>query len=75
MTDEQGQEAPTGLEDLSEGYPNTTEALRAILQEEDLPDGGIRRLELNLFASGEVTWRVHRLDSDEPDGGYLKLGD
>lgn len=65
------QEDVSNGEDLAEGYPTTTEVLRAALQSEKVPDGGIRRLELNCFADGSATIRVYLVGADEPEGDFI----
>lgn len=69
-------EAQSGIEqgdfDPNEDrYPDFTRALRRIIQEAEIPDGPIERLEVRTLASGEVTYRVWFPRDDEPLGGYL----
>lgn len=71
MTDESAHLAPDDTEDLAEGYPSLNQALSAIASDDKIPDTGVRRVEINLFASGEATYKVTLVDQDEPDGGYI----
>jgi hypothetical protein len=71
MTDST-QQAPTEAPDLAEGYPTLDRVLKAIQEWEDVPTTGVRRVEVNLFASGEATFNVWVLGEEEPRGGWLE---
>jgi len=45
--------------------------LKAIGDAEDIPQTGIRRVEVNTFASGDATFNVYIVGEDEAVGGYL----
>jgi hypothetical protein len=57
--------------DLAEGYPDLDKVLRAISNDPELPKRGIRRIEVNTFASGDATYQVYVTGADEGVGGYL----
>jgi hypothetical protein len=52
-------------------YPNIYDVLSNISEQADLPNGGIERLEVSCFASGEATYRYWTPRAEEPEGGYL----
>lgn len=52
-------------------YPNFFDVLRRVMDETELPDAPIERLEVTCLASGEATYRVWEARAVEPDGGYL----
>lgn len=73
MTDSGNAQAEVqGSDDLAEGYPSVRKVLYAIGKDPELPTTGIRRLEVNTFASGDATYRMWTVDSEEPQGGYLE---
>jgi hypothetical protein len=45
--------------------------MRRILQEAEIEDVPIERLEVNFLASGEVTYRYWAPRAEEPEGGAL----
>lgn len=57
--------------ELTEGYPTLSQVLRGILNDEDIPDVGVERLDLNAFANGTATYRVWIRGAEEHQGGYL----
>jgi hypothetical protein len=61
--------------DLAEGYPTLTKVLRAISNIENVPDKGVRRIEVNCFASGDATFNVFHVDAEEAVGGYFTTED
>jgi hypothetical protein len=65
------QEDTQGDPGLAEGYPTLSQVLRGLLQGEDVPDVGIRRLEINCFASGDATYNYTQVGQEEALGGYL----
>jgi hypothetical protein len=60
---------------LAEGYPTLAQVLRGILNDPNVPDTGVRRIEINAFASGDATYNVLTVDSFEAQGGYLTNSD
>jgi hypothetical protein len=58
---------------LAQGYPSLEEVVEALLEAEDIPHVGVRRLELNAFGSGECTYQVWAVGAEEPVGGYTKI--
>jgi hypothetical protein len=62
-------------EDLTEGYPSLRKVLHAIANHEDVPNVGVRRVEVNCQASGEASFNVWRVDVDEVEGGYFSKSD
>jgi hypothetical protein len=59
------------LEEETGGYPDLSDIFGRLLDAEDLPKQGVRRVEVNVFASGEATCKVLRWDAEEPEGAYL----
>jgi len=57
--------------DLAGGYPRLVLVLAVINSLEDIPDEGVRRLEVNTFASGDATYQVWTTDAEEARGGYI----
>lgn len=51
-------------------YPTLAQILSRILDDSDLLDLRVERLEVTLFASGEATYRVWAPRAEESDGGY-----
>jgi hypothetical protein len=64
-------QAPTPAPELAEGYPTLGQVLAAVHDVEEIPDTGVRRLEVNAFASGDATYQVWTVDREEATGGYL----
>jgi hypothetical protein len=52
-------------------FPKWREALRRILEEGEIEDIEIERIEVTFLASGEATCRVTEPRSDVTDGCYL----
>jgi len=52
-------------------YPKPKDGLRRVLDQMDVPEHPIERLEVTFLASGEATYRVWAARAEEPDGGYL----
>jgi hypothetical protein len=69
-SNEAQQEFPSA-EELREGYPTLAKILRGILNDPDIPDEGVERLDVNAFANGTATYRVWIRGADEHQGGYL----
>jgi len=58
----------------SDRYPGIISALRAVLQEEDLPEGPFEWFEIHALASGELNYRIRRPRADhaeEVEGGHI----
>ena len=54
-----------------DGYPSISDALAAVaaeVSEEDMP---VIRCTVQMLASGEVTYTIHRRGDDEGQGGYI----
>lgn len=71
--DDNGQQGVEQAEDLAEGYPSLSDVLSAIAAESDLPEDGVRRCEINIFASGDATYRYWTVYELEHQGGYLQI--
>jgi hypothetical protein len=69
-TDAAGEKRNGGSQ-LSEGYPSLAKVLHAVGQDKEIPNVGVRRVEVSTFASGEATYKVVSVDSEEEIGGYL----
>jgi hypothetical protein len=52
-------------------YPRFSETLSRILEDEDISQMQVERIEINLFASGDATYRVWAPKAEDPEGGYL----
>jgi hypothetical protein len=52
-------------------YPTFVQGMRRILQEAEIPDVPVDRLEVNFLASGECTYRYWTARNEESDGGVL----
>lgn len=52
-------------------YPTFRQAISKIMEEGNLPQGPIERLEVTALASGEVTYRWWAPRALEPEGGYF----
>lgn len=52
-------------------HPDFNRAMRRILQEADIPDGPIERLEVFFHASGDATYRIWAPRAEDSEGGYL----
>jgi len=55
----------------SDRYPTFVQGMRRILQEAEIADEPIERLEVNFLASGEATYRYWLPRAEDSDGGYL----
>lgn len=66
------QEGGQGRPANSEGYPSLAKVMSAIQQDPEIPNFGLRRLELNTFASGEATYKVWTTDAEEEVGGWIE---
>ena len=71
MSSEESAAVAGDAPDLAEGYPTLKEVVRGILEDDAVPDIGVRRVEINCFASGDATYRVWILGREETEGGYL----
>jgi len=56
-------------------FPSTRKVVYAVTNAEDFPVDDVERIEIQLTASGEATWRAYRRRDDEPVGGYLSADD
>lgn len=54
-----------------DGYPSVREALAAVADEVSEEEMPVIRLTVQMLASGEVTFTVHRRGDDEGEGGYI----
>jgi hypothetical protein len=72
MTDRHGN--ATEVSALAEGYPTLDEVIQALKANQDIRNEGVRRLELNAFASGDCTYQVWYVDREEAIGGYSEIG-
>jgi hypothetical protein len=63
-------EQPT-VDTDSDRYPTFVQGMRRILQEAEIEDVAIDRLEVNFTASGEATYRYWQPRALDSDGGYL----
>jgi hypothetical protein len=50
-------------------YPDVKKIVRAVLAEEDFPEGDVDRLEITCLGNGMATWRVWAAKAEEPVGG------
>lgn len=55
----------------SDRYPTLRRVMWRITKESPLLDQDVERVEINLLASGEATYKVWAPRADEADGGYL----
>jgi hypothetical protein len=51
-------------------YPTLMQVCSRILDESELLESQVERVEINLFASGDATYRVFAPRSEEPEGGH-----
>jgi hypothetical protein len=54
-----------------DGYPTVRKALSAVADELTEEDQPIIRATVQMLASGEVTYTIHRRGDEEGQGGYL----
>lgn len=66
---DQPTEAPAG----SDKYPTARKGIQRVLDEGEIPNGSIERLEVTFLADGSATYRVWTPRAEEPDGGYLPV--
>jgi hypothetical protein len=64
-------EQPNNTE-LAEGYPTLIWVLQRMIAESEAPDARVERVEINLFASGDATYRYWPVRAEESLGGYLE---
>lgn len=65
----QGEDRPMDTD--ADRHPTFVQALRRILQEAEIPDIAIERLEVFVHASGDVTYRMWAPRAEDSEGGYL----
>jgi hypothetical protein len=56
----------------AEGYPSLGAVFAAIKREPDLKDTGVRRMQITTLATGEATYQILYVDSEEAVTGYLE---
>lgn len=71
-TPQDSPEAEATQEAGLEHYRSITDVFELAINSDEFPSGQIRRLELNLLASGEATWNVITTDLEDSVGGYLE---
>jgi len=52
-------------------YPRALQGLRRVVEEANLPEGPIERLEVTFLANGDATYRVWEPRAEESVGGFL----
>jgi hypothetical protein len=52
-------------------FPTLTRVLQALPNQEDFPEGQVQRVQIELHASGDATYRVWEPRADEPASGYI----
>ena len=52
-------------------HKSLKEAVTAVGNDFESPDAQVERVEIDVSAAGEVTYRVWRARSDEAEGGYV----
>jgi hypothetical protein len=52
-------------------YPDLKGVVASILDDPNLPQGPVERLEVTCLASGEATYRVWAARAEDPEGGYI----
>lgn len=72
MTEDSPQAVPA-FNELAEGYPTLDEVVRAIIDDDKVPNVAVRQVQINCFASGDATYNVWILGEDEPQGNYLDI--
>jgi hypothetical protein len=52
-------------------YPTLNDVMRRIVAEAEVGDSPVERIEINLFANGDATYRSWAPHADEPEGGFV----
>ena len=52
-------------------YPDFAKVLRGLLNEAEIPDGPVERIEVTTLANGEATYRVWAARAEEAVGGVI----
>lgn len=55
----------------SDRYPPLSKVFRKILESDELPEGGIERVEVFCLAGGDATYRIYPPRAEEPIVGYF----
>ena len=55
-------------------YPTLSATLKRIISDTSLADQPVERIEINLFSSGDATYRCWAPKAEEPEGGFLGSG-
>ena len=55
----------------TDNFANVGRALHQVVEGARAVEGQIEHLEVHFLRNGEVTWRVHLVDSDETEGNVL----
>jgi hypothetical protein len=58
-----------------DGYPTVRKALAAVADELSEEDAPVIRATVQMLASGEVTYTIHRRGDEEGTGGYIPPAD
>lgn len=51
-------------------YPTFDQAIKAVKEHDDFPDGPVERVEIVCHASGEASWRIYTPRAEEPRIGF-----
>lgn len=62
---------PQKLNTNEDRYLTFRQAIDRVLDEGDIPDEPVERLEIACLASGDATYRYWTARAEEPEGGYL----
>jgi hypothetical protein len=57
-----------------DNYPGIREVFDRVLDQDELPEGDIERVEVTCLASGEATYKVWAARAEEPATGYMRFG-
>ena len=71
MTEAEIRAKAESIDHNEDRYPDFMDAVNGMIENVDIPDGPIERLELTFLASGEATYRVWPARAEEPIGGYI----
>lgn len=62
--------APAAFDPDADRHPSLRKVLSRIASDKNIPDTGIERVSVEVLASGEATYKVRMVGSDEDVGGY-----
>jgi hypothetical protein len=71
---EKAQQEQRSFDHNEDRFPTLKKVFAAVLNEPEIPDTGVLRVEIGCQANGEATYRVWTRGAEEEIGGFLPAG-